>query len=242
VLDWFDRYVKVDDRFRIDVAGSLRQGDIIWATATFNGPINAGGDSHVARLLMTTTFDGTGSTVNRATMTRVVCNNTLDAAMADRQRSLVRTRHSTKFDPAKVGSELAKVVNGFKVYQAMGDAMACVEMADKQVSDFFKSLLDIPRDAKSDDISARKMNQFLDLSHAYSATVREGTPKGTAWCALNAVTRYVDHERSTRGGDATESRFLSAQFGSGAAMKGQAVDLLAGYFPDIARSRELVAA
>jgi len=37
LLDWFKQYISVDDRFQIDVAGSLKQGEIIWATATFNG-------------------------------------------------------------------------------------------------------------------------------------------------------------------------------------------------------------
>jgi hypothetical protein len=71
------------------------------------------------------------------------------------------------------------------------------------------------------------MNQFSALRSAYSATVREGTERGTVWTALNAVTRYVDHDRSTRNGDNQESaRFDSAQFGSGAALKAQAWNLL----------------
>src|SRR5215471_13871204 len=63
VLDWFQRYIAVDDRFQLDVAGSLKQGEIIWATARFNGGMTVAGDAHIARLLMTTTFDGTGSTI-----------------------------------------------------------------------------------------------------------------------------------------------------------------------------------
>src|SRR5690348_11680242 len=35
VLAWFERYISVDDRFHLDVAGSLKQGEIIWATAGF---------------------------------------------------------------------------------------------------------------------------------------------------------------------------------------------------------------
>ncbi len=43
VLDWFDRYIAVDDRFQLDVAGSLKHGEIIWATATFNGDMVVAG-------------------------------------------------------------------------------------------------------------------------------------------------------------------------------------------------------
>jgi phage/plasmid-like protein (TIGR03299 family) len=225
LLDWFKQYISVDDRFQIDVAGSLKQGEIIWATATFNGGMDVAGDKHVARLLMTTTFDATGATINKGTMTRVVCNNTLDAALGSDKRAVVKTRHNTRFDPIRVGKELAAIAQGFDQYKAMGDAMARQHVSREQVSKFFKTVLEIPFDAEKKDISTRKLNQFQELGQAYAATVREGTEPETMWTALNAVTRYVDHDRSTRGGNG-EGRFLSAQFGSGAAMKEKAVATL----------------
>lgn len=226
VLAWFDRYISVDDRFQLDVAGSLKSGEIIWATAKFNGPMSVAGDTHTARLLMSTTFDGSGATINQATMTRVVCNNTLNASLLDK-RAIVRTRHNTKFNAGAVAKELATIAKGFEVYKTVGDALALAEMAREQVSDFFKDVLDIPRDAKQDDISTRKQNQYLDLASAYRTSVREGCEEGSAWACLNAVTRYADHERSTRGGtDESEARFVSAQFGSGNALKGKAMGLL----------------
>jgi phage/plasmid-like protein (TIGR03299 family) len=225
VLDWFQRYISVDDRFALDVAGSLRGGAIIWATALFNGGLDIGGDKHVARVLMTTTFDATGSTINKMTTTRVVCNNTLDVALAD-NRATIRTTHRSKFDAGRVGRELAALAQGVASYKAVGDALAANEMGRDQVSSFFKQCLDIPFEAKRDDVSSRKLNQFEALNQAYQTTAREGST-GNAWAALQAITRYVDHDRSSRGGDdATESRFHSAQFGSGAALKGKAMDLL----------------
>ena len=43
-----------------------------------------------------------------------------------------------------------------------------------------------------------------------------------AFTALNAVTRYVDHEKTVHGGD----RMSSATFGAGDRFKGQALGLL----------------
>ena len=226
VLAWFQEYIAADDRFELDVAGALKQGEIIWATAVFKGDVTVAGDKHVARALMTTSFDATQATINQATMTRAVCANTIKAATADK-RAVVKTRHNTKFNADRVGRELGQLCQGFEAFKAMGDAMADTTMKKDVVSKYFKALLDIPFDAKTDDVSARKLNQFSDLNRAYGATVREGTTPETAWTALNAVTRYVDHDRSTRGGTSQdESRFLSAQFGSGAAMKAKAVELL----------------
>lgn len=238
VLGWFQQYVGVDDRFQLDVAGSLKGGRIIWATATYNGDMTIVGEKHLARLLMTTTFDGTGATINKGTMTRVVCNNTLDAAMSD-SRCTIRTRHSTKFNPDRVSRELAAVASGFEQYKAMSEGMVQIDMAAAQVSQFFKVLLDVPFDAKPDAVSGKKFNQFQALLSAYQSTIQEGTQAGTAWAALNAVTRYVDHDKATRGGESKEeAQFLSANFGSGAQMKAKALGLL---MPDF-RPRELVAA
>jgi phage/plasmid-like protein (TIGR03299 family) len=231
VLKWFRDYITVDDRFQLDVAGSLKDGQIVWATATFNGDMDVAGDKHRARVLMTTTFDKTGSTINQATMTRTVCNNTLKVATSDK-RAVVRTPHHGKFNPRQTAQELANIAASFDSYKKMGEAMAIAQMSKTDTSQFFKALLDIPFDAKEADISGRKRNQFHELNSAYRATVQEGTPANTAWTALNAVTRYVDHDRSVqsgRYGSEEVARFLSANFGSGDNLKGKAVDLLSRF-------------
>lgn len=238
VLEWFQQYIAVDERFQLDVAGSLKKGEIIWATASFRDSLSIVGEEHKARLLMTTTFDGSGATINKATMTRVVCNNTLDAALSDRSAT-IRTRHNTRFNKDRVARELATIAAGFTHYKAMAEAMVQIKQAETDVSSFFKGILDIPFDAKREDVSSRKMNQFAELSAAYVATVKEGTQPGTTWTALNAITRWVDHDRGTRGGASVdESRVLSANFGSGAAIKARAVELLLPNF----KVPELVAA
>jgi phage/plasmid-like protein (TIGR03299 family) len=228
LLDWFDRYIAVDERFAMDTLMSLRGGSIICGTAVYREPVTVAGDAHVARLLMSTTFDGSGATINQTCIERVVCRNTLRVAHGEQGNAIVRTRHNTKFDAARVGRELAALAQSIEQWKVVGDAMATVEMTGKQVSDYFKTLLEIPFDAKQDDISTRKMNQFRALSTAFSTTKRERDNRSSpdAWTALQAVTRYVDHERVSINGDAGEKQFMSATFGSGDALKGKAVALL----------------
>lgn len=235
VLNWFQQYVAVDSRFQLDTAGALHSGEVIFATAQFNGGFDVAGSQHKARLLMTTTFDGTGSTINRGVMTRVVCNNTLNAALLEKDGGIVRTRHTTRFNPEKVGAELARIAQGFVAYKAMGEAMAEQHLTKEQVSEFFKATLDIDPKAKENELSTRKMNQFSKMIECYqTGTRRENLQPGTAWAALNAVTRYADHERSVKNGDndASEVRFASSVVdlsGSGLRMKEHAVQLLNDY-------------
>src|ERR1035437_6723532 len=218
--------ISVDDRFQLDVAGSLKGGAIIWATAKFNGEHSVAGEKHTARVLMSTTFDATRATINKMTETRVVCNNTLDTALAD-GLSCIRTTHRSKFDAARVGKELATLAQGVANYKQIGDALAQNEMAKEEVSNFFKEILDIPFDQIKTDTSTRQVNQFAALNQAYRTTVAERNGQGgDAWTALQAITRYVDWDRSARGDNESEARFASAQFGTGNAMKGRAMQLL----------------
>jgi phage/plasmid-like protein (TIGR03299 family) len=229
VLDWFQQYVAVDPRFQLDTAGALHSGEVIFATAVFNGETDVAGSKHKMRLLMSTTFDGTGSTINRGCATRVVCNNTLDVALLEREGGIVRTRHNTKFNAAQVGKELATIAAGFAKFKAMGEAMAATHFNETDVSAFFKLTLDIDLKAKPDDLSTRKMNQYKELYGCYRVGTRqENLEPNTAWSMLQAVTRYTDHNRSVKG-DPQESRFASSvvdRTGAGSLMKANAVMLL----------------
>lgn len=225
VIAWFKKYLSADSRFRFDTLGSLKGGAVIWGMASFNGDITVAGDAHKARLLMTTTFDSSGATINKATMQRVVCANTLRMSLYDSSAE-VRTRHNTAFNPDKVSAELGAIAQSFERFKTMGDAMVQVHMSQEDMSNFFKSLLEIPFDAKKEDMSTKKLNAFTALSNSYGETVQEGTPRLTQWAALNAVTRYVDHSKHVRGSTNPESRVLSAEFGSGASMKAKALQLL----------------
>jgi phage/plasmid-like protein (TIGR03299 family) len=239
VLAWFDQYIAVDDRFQLDVAGSLKGGSTIWATAKLRDPINVAGDAHSARVLMSTTFDGSGATINQMTTTRVVCANTLRMAHCDKE-AVIRTRHSTRFDAKAVGAELAQLAQSVAQFKAIGDAMAQVTITAADVSAFFKACLDIKPEEKQSDLSTRKQNQFRALTNAFATTRREreainGSPIDV-WTALQSVTRYVDHDRVSINGDLGEKQFTSANFGSGDTLKGKAMALL------MPRVRDLVAA
>jgi len=238
LFDCVEQYISVDDRFRFDTAMCLDEGKRVVLTAVYQEPMTVAGDRHIARLMASTAFDGSEATRLAAVNTRVVCNNTFLQALGElaRRKSGIKVRHNTRFDKVRAGKELSDIVRGFDTFKAMGDAMAKVHMGQDETMKFFKKLLDIPWDAKKEDISTRKMNQYTDLWHARTRTINE-TPNSdpnTAWINFNAVTRYIDHDRGTRGGVSPEQqRFVSAQFGAGATMKETAVDyLLTEKLPD----------
>src|SRR5262245_12644775 len=149
LAEFTQRFVDVDSRFKFDVMGSLFNAEIIWCGAVYNGDLTVAGDKHRARLLASTSFDGSAATRVQTTTTRAVCNNTLNIAWGDR-RGMIRVRHNTKFNPELVAKQLAQLASSVETYKAIGDAMAQVEMTREQTALFFKSLLKIDPNAKAD--------------------------------------------------------------------------------------------
>ena len=234
------QYIDVDSRFKMDVTGNYGGGSTIWAAATYGEPLSVAGDNHLVRLFMSTTFDGSGATRCDMRITRPVCDNTIAAGQGENKGAIVTTRHNTKFDAKRAGEELATLAKSVERYKKIGDAMAVVHMSQDEVKNFFRDILDIPHDAKEADVSTRKLNQSRALRDAFHTSRRERNAKNgdpiDVWTVLQALTRYVDHDRVSINGDGGEKQFLSANFGSGDQLKTKAMGLL------LPRVRDLITA
>ena len=222
VQSTFADLIGVDERFAITTMGSLDGGKRIFAQATFAGEQSVAGDRHVAKLLMSTTFDTTSPTRLQGCMERVVCENTIRVAMGE-NAPIVNVRHSTKYDRDLALKQLAKIAAGFAQYKQIGDALAGFIMPKEALSAFIRGVLDIPIDAEQKDVSTRKQNQRQAIIDAMLISCNERAVTATsgidAFTALQAITRYVDHDRDAGN---TENRL----FGSGAALKDKALGLL----------------
>jgi|WetSurMetagenome_2_1015567.scaffolds.fasta_scaffold36527_1 phage/plasmid-like protein (TIGR03299 family) len=245
IVRMFDQLISMDPRFRWSCSGAIKGRSVIFNTAEFSEQIEVAGDPHRAYLASATSFDGTLATGNTASMVRTVCENTLTAAR--NSGHTLKLRHNTKLNEErmdKMHDELSKVIASMEQYKAMGDAMALYKQSSDDTALLLKAIFfgkdKVPTDEK--DLKTQTRNQLEDLFDCYRMTIEEGTPVGTAWATLNAVTRYVDHNRTTRdhsGDGELMSRFASAQFGSGQAMKARAIDYLTEY---MGRPELLVAA
>ena len=222
VQSTFADIIAADERFALTTMASLDGGKRIMAQATFAGEQTVAGDKHVAKLLMSTTFDTTSPTRLQGCMERVVCENTLRVAMGEHAPA-INVRHSTKYDRDLALKQLARIAEGFSQYKQIGDALASYVMPKEALSAFIRGVLDIPIDAEQKDVSTRKQNQRQAIIDAMLVSCNERAVTGTsgidAFTALQAITRYVDHDRDAGN---TENRL----FGSGAALKDKALGLL----------------
>lgn len=96
ILQFFREYTEAG-HMEIDTVGALKGGAIVWAQATIGKEFQlAGGDKVKARLLLATSHDGSLVTSAATVEERVVCYNTLRAALGE-DTIMVRVKHSKKF-------------------------------------------------------------------------------------------------------------------------------------------------
>jgi phage/plasmid-like protein (TIGR03299 family) len=233
-LEFFRDFIETDERFKLETAGSLNGGKRIWALARFQDTVLAGGDEHAAFIMLATSYNGTLATLAQPTLTRVVCQNTIGVALSEgrTKRSQVKVPHSVEWTERvrrDAQDRLSVIVAGFDEYKALGDALASFKLSREQTEDFLKGLIFDDRPDRTDIKRDKLKGQYDKLFESWITTAGE-TEGDTAWAALQAVTRFVDHSRNTRatGGESKESaKMASAFFGSGAALKSEAVAKLA---------------
>ncbi len=212
-----------------ETAGCLGAGEVVWGLAKLNMSVEVGrsGDKSDVYLLFATSHNGSISHLYRTTLTRVVCQNTLNAALSSKATSLFRVRHTanaqTRLDQAH--DALATIGAEVQGIEQKLNMLATRKMTRETTVSVLNRLFPQGKDAngKPQD-STRRNNILTDVLRCYESNDRNAFPeqRGTAYNLLNAVTEYTDHVRSTRNGDKGES----AMFGSGDRLKTQAMEVL----------------
>lgn len=206
----------------LESAGTMMGGSRLFAAVkTAQGFDLPGGDEVVGRLLFATACDGTMSTTIGQISLRVICRNTLNAAM-NGMPARVHVRHSTKFDAAKAKMELRKISATFDAFASAAETLAKAQANVASAGDFLRALLPTPTSgANVEDTRGYKTIMRLFDGEGLGADL--ASARGTQWGLLNAVTQYVDHEARARSSDTRQD---SALFGVGASLKSRALQML----------------
>jgi hypothetical protein len=95
-------------------------------------------------------------------------------------------------------------------------------MDDTQADEFVTALLEPYHTSRIELKDTKAYRRVLQLFRGAAIGANIPGVAGTRWAMLNAVTQLVDHER----GRSNNTRLESAWFGTGAALKLRAVELL----------------
>jgi phage/plasmid-like protein (TIGR03299 family) len=209
-----------------ETAGALDRGRRIWLLAKLPGDVWVTQEDNVGKyLLLTNSHDGGSSLRALFTPIRVVCQNTLRAALDEAGSSGISVRHvGDVLGKAKEAERLLGItLKYFDDFAEESRAFALRPLTEEAVRSYFANLVPIPQDGDPTRATATR-ETLLRLFEAGKGNALPSV-RGTLWAALNAVTEFVDHERPTRVKDGESERlkrFESALFGSGASLKDRA--------------------
>jgi phage/plasmid-like protein (TIGR03299 family) len=206
-FSFFDAIVGGKDGILYETAGALGKGERIFITAKLPGYIRVGRNDLIEQyIFLTTSHDGLGSITAAFSPVRIVCANTLNAAMKNCSNS-VKIRHTTNAQERlkqahnlmgltnHLATELEEIFNHWARVRIMDCAVKkLVQMAMKPSQE----VLQIIRNDKERQFSTT-FNNIIDNVMEYalsSPTQQELTTKGTLFGAYNAVTGYFQNVRN----------------------------------------------
>lgn len=209
---------------KIHTAGSLKDGGRIWCLAQ-TGDVHKvlGNDRVDGYLLLSTSYDLTLSTLAQFTSVRVVCNNTLQQALAN-STGRVTIPHVKEFNADDIKGQLGIGREQWQAFTTALDVLAKIKLDETHATKLVEKIFAIPEDPEKRMVDPNRLHS-VNVSDMFKFDNAKGAEMAgrTAWGLLNCVTEYVDHHKRARN---QGNRIDSAWFGPGAALKGAAMNEL----------------
>lgn len=246
--DAFNQFQPAIDEFglTIEAAGALGKGEKLWMLFRMPDSVEpVPGDRVQGYLVGVTSHNGSHAFFAQATPIRVVCQNTLTAAVGDGYKTssekgrIFTVQHmgdNVKDQIAQAGRMVKSVTAALKQTGETFAQLAARQMTPAEVVAYIETVFPSgPKGEVSEPLANRRAQVAELVWSGVGAQLAGSNESGTtAWAAYNAVTEYFDHvrpaESKSEGGLKRANQ--SALFGQGASIK---LDALRA-------ARELVAA
>ncbi|WDF66112.1 DUF932 domain-containing protein [Flavobacterium sp. KACC 22763] len=218
------------DGIMYEIAGALGRGEKIFITAKLPNYIHVGKEDLIEKyLFLTILHDGSGSITAAFTSIRIVCANTLNAAMQSKTNT-VRIRHTSN-----ANDRLAQAHKVMGISDTLSSSLEAVfnywsktGISDKEIKNLIQhamapstEVLKKLQEGRDEELSAC-FNNMVDNVFEYAMahpTQQTATTKGTVFCAYNAVTGYFQNVKKYKN---EEAKLCSILMGGTAQLRGQA--------------------
>lgn len=189
------------DKARYEVAGALGMGERIWLLAKLPGDFKIVGDDVVGKwLLLTNGFDTNEAVRARFTPIRVVCQNTLNAALSGTQ-SEVRVQHigDVKAKLEVAGKLLAHAGIYFNEIQTVFRGFVKKQLKSKDLRGYAQRVIvgDNVKDEDLSSIARKSIDRVIEL-HDTGRGHDIKSVRGTLWAGYNAIGEWIDHDRTKK--------------------------------------------
>lgn len=218
-FEFFNDFVAAGD-MEMHTAGSLKDGEIIWALAKVKESFDLfNGKDQVDAYLHFTNPHRYGQSIDvRFTPIRVVCNNTLTLSLNMKSKNMVKVSHRREFDADMVKEALGVAKHKLVQYKEMAQYLSQKRYSEESVVDYFKRVFPVlTQKQQSEKILSKSAERALEVIDTQPGAEYG---RGTWWQAFNAVTYMTDHEI----GRSVDSRLTSAWYGANKNLKTKALE------------------
>lgn len=219
-------------------AGTLGGGRRVWILAQLPGTLQVTKRDVLEKfVLLANSHDGSLAVHMKMTPIRVVCQNTLSAALEkDKGIQHFRTEHQGNLNQRIIEARgvlglseayFARVMEGV-------NRLVATKMNQESLNAFLWELYELDPEVELTDqfhLKQLSYNETVRLFEEGKGIADDPQVRGTAWAAYNAVTEWVDHYKPVGQSENTmgdksvkvmDKRLDSAWFGSGAKVKARA--------------------
>lgn len=226
-------YQKISNKMNtnLEAAGWVKNGSMIWGLAKIGGAIRIKGQDEIRNYLMfSTANDGTKATTIHFMSKRMICNNMLNYAFSEEKTSpfLIRIPHMQEITEEKEDMIIHEIISGngihWKNFENSANNMSDVGMKIEDATKYFIDLFSVEGDDGEFILPINKEKVVLKLIDVYQNGIGQDTSsaRNTLWGAVNAVTRYTDHEVNYHN---PRTAIANSQFGIGNNLKNKAFKL-----------------
>ena len=227
-FDFFTDFVMEGD-MEMHTAGSLKNGQIVWALAKVKESFDLFGEDRVDSYMLFSNPHQYGKAIDvRFTPIRVVCNNTLTMSLNAQADRAVKIGHRTEFNADLVKEKLGLATEKFAKYKEMAQFLGSKRFKVEDLLNFYN---DIAPHSTTEG-KEKVITSYEDLSRGAKMCfdALETQPgaelgAGTWWQAFNSVTYYTDHQQ----GRNSENRLYNQWFGYNQTRKVKAAESAVQY-------------
>ena len=221
-FEFFNEYVMAGD-MEMHTAGSLKEGQMVWALAKVGESFELFGDDKIDSYLLFSNPHQYGKAIDvRFTPIRVVCNNTLTFSLQSKSDTSVKVGHRSEFDAEEVKSQLGMAKSQLDTYKDMAEFLGSKRFTADSYIEYLNEVF--PRTAdkrvQGKALSVETLSRNAKLAHdAIEHQPGARYAEGSWWQAFNSVTYITDHVQ----GRNADNRLYSSWFGGNQTRKTNAL-------------------
>lgn len=204
-----------------ETVGALGEGETVFITCKLKKEMIINKDLIDQYLLITMSHDGSSSITVMFTPIRVVCNNTLSAALKGTKNKVTIRHTKSAKDKLELSKQLLGIVDQQGLtYEETFKRIHKQLIFDEEAQNIIAFSLGI--DIKcAEDISTRSQNMFNSAWEYYHTGIGQKEIIGTGWGVYNAVTGYLQNVKEY---SSPELKFKNTFLTSGADIRTKVLD------------------